>query len=142
MNHQTLLAGVVGLVLGGLLVTTVAAGAVNSNNTAMMRMMGMSANGHGTDMDETGHGGSSMADMTASLKGKNGDDFDKTFMQEMIVHHEGALEMAKLAQKQAKHDEIKSLAQDIMASQSKEIDLMQTWQGEWGYKVVPSMMSH
>jgi len=82
-----------------------------------------------------------MADM---LKSKTGDDFDKTFLNEMIAHHEGAIDMANLAKTNAKHQEIKDMANSIVAAQSKEIDQMQTWQGEWGYKDTPSshMMGH
>ena len=53
--------------------------------------------------------------------------------------------MAKLADKNAKHDEIKVLANEIVSAQSKEIDLMQTWQSDWGYKGTPTShdtMSH
>ena len=42
--------------------------------------------------------------------------------------------MAKLAKDNAKHDEIKKLADDILSAQSKEIDMMQTWQTDWGYE--------
>jgi uncharacterized protein (DUF305 family) len=41
-----------------------------------------------------------MDDMTAALKNKNGKDFDKTFIETMIPHHQGAIDMANLALKQ------------------------------------------
>jgi uncharacterized protein (DUF305 family) len=87
----------------------------------------------------------SMSEMTSKLQGKTGDDFDKAFISDMIAHHQGAIDMAKLAKANAKHDEIKKMADDIISAQSKEIDMMQTWQGDWGYKMVPKsheMMSH
>lgn len=80
---------------------------------------------------------------TDKLKNLKGDDFDKAFLEEMIVHHEGAIDMAKLIETNAKHDELKRLGRDIMSAQSREIDMMQTWQGDWGYKDVPkSHQSH
>ena len=42
----------------------------------------------------------------------------------MIPHHESAIEMAKIAQKQAEHPEIKQLADDIVAAQDGEIEEM------------------
>lgn len=75
----------------------------------------------------------SMADMTFNLSGLTGDAFDKEFISEMIVHHQGAISMAKLAAAQAKHQEVKDLANNIVSAQSSEIAQMQTWQKNWGY---------
>jgi len=75
----------------------------------------------------------SMNDMNQSLVGKKSDEFDKAFIHQMIMHHQGAVEMAETAQKNAKHQEIKDLAKDIIASQSAEITNMERWQQEWGY---------
>lgn len=75
----------------------------------------------------------SMADMTDSLEGKTGEAFDKAFLSGMIVHHKGAVAMAKAAQRDAQHDEIKQLADDIIAAQNKEISQMILWQTQWGY---------
>ncbi len=87
------------------------------------------------EMNDSGDGmGMSMAGMTESLKGKTGDAFDKEFLEQMIIHHEGAVEMARMAQSSAKHAEIKRLAGDIITAQQNEIDEMQAWMEEWGYK--------
>lgn len=75
----------------------------------------------------------SMDDMSTILKDKTGDAFDKAFIQTMIPHHEGAIMMAKQAQKFAKHKEIHDMAQDIIDSQQKEIDQMKKWAKMWGY---------
>lgn len=84
---------------------------------------------HGADapMDMAGM----MTDMNAALRGKTGDDFDKAFISEMIVHHQGAVEMAELALKQAKHQEIKDLAKAIITAQNKEIADMKAWAKAW-----------
>lgn len=71
-----------------------------------------------------------MHDMNASLQGKSGDELDKTFLSEMIVHHQGAVDMAKLVL-DSKHPELAKLAQDIITAQEKEISLMKQWQQEW-----------
>lgn len=75
----------------------------------------------------------SMDHMTASLKGQTDDDFDRKFLSEMTGHHQGALNMARLAAVQAKHQEVKHLASDIIASQTSQINEMKQWQKDWGY---------
>ncbi|MDB4978453.1 MAG: uncharacterized protein JWM56_639 [Candidatus Peribacteria bacterium] len=74
-----------------------------------------------------------MNQMTQVLQGKTGNAFDKAFIDAMIVHHNGAIAMAKLAQRDAGHEEIKRLAGDIIAAQQKEINQMKEWQKEWKY---------
>jgi hypothetical protein len=54
-------------------------------------------------------------------------------MDDMTVHHEGAVEMAKLSANNAKHEEIKNLSQAIISAQEKEIAEMKQWQADWGY---------
>lgn len=80
------------------------------------------------------HSTMSMADMNTELENKTGDDFDKAFIEMMIEHHQGAVDMAILAKTHAKHDEIKTLSQDIISAQTNEISQMQQWQMDWGYK--------
>lgn len=75
----------------------------------------------------------SMETMSTSLEDKSGDSFDKQFIIEMIMHHQGAIDMAKQARHQAKHEEIKKLSEDIISAQTKEIKQMQEWQKKWGY---------
>jgi uncharacterized protein (DUF305 family) len=75
----------------------------------------------------------SMDDMTSVLEGKSGDEFDKEFIKQMIVHHEGAVDMAELALKSAKHQEIIDLSSEIIRTQSSEIQMMKDWNASWGY---------
>ncbi len=75
----------------------------------------------------------SMTSMASSLQGKMGDDFDRAFIEGMIVHHEDAIEMARLSNENAKHDEIQRLSEAIIVTQQKEIDQMNQWQVDWGY---------
>lgn len=75
----------------------------------------------------------SMDDMSSMLEGKTGDAFDKAFIEGMIPHHQGAIDMARAALQSAKHDEIKRMARDIISAQQSEIDMMKQWQKDWGY---------
>lgn len=53
----------------------------------------------------------------------NGEYSDAAFVDSMVPHHEGAVEMAQAALENAEHEEIKALAQDIISAQRAEIDL-------------------
>lgn len=102
------------------------------NNDANHMGSHMMPNG---EMMSNGMGSMSMADMmdsmNAELQGKTGDTFDKAFLSEMIIHHQGAVEMAQLALTNAKHQEIKDLAKAIIAAQNKEIADMKGWAKAW-----------
>lgn len=74
---------------------------------------------------------SSMDGMMGNLQGKTGDEFDETFLSEMIVHHEGAVAMAQAALAASKRTELLRLARDIIAAQNQEISLMKKWQTKW-----------
>ena len=79
-----------------------------------------------------------MAATTNQLKSLNGDAFDKKFLELMIEHHQSAIDMARPAASNAQHAEVKTLAKAVVDAQSKEIDQMQSWQTDWGYKSVPT----
>ncbi len=54
-------------------------------------------------------------------------DPDKDFAQEMIVHHEMAVDMAKDVLAKGKDPEIKQLADEVIAAQTKEIEFLRAW---------------
>lgn len=86
----------------------------------------------GTMMHDDGMSmASMMADMNAALAGKTGSAFDEAFLQEMIVHHEGAVDMAKLVLEKSSRPELKTLATDIISAQEKEIAQMKGWLAAW-----------
>lgn len=78
--------------------------------------------------------GMSMDGMMNMLDGKTGDAFDEAFIEMMIPHHQGAIDMAEAALKSSKHPEMKELATGIIEAQQREIDMMKGWQREWGYE--------
>ncbi len=71
-----------------------------------------------------------MADMTAALNGKSGEELDKEFLIQMIVHHEGAVEMARQIVGRSTNEELKAFAQKIIDTQTEEISRMKTWQAQ------------
>jgi len=58
-------------------------------------------------------------------------EFDHQFIDTMIVHHESAIEMAKLAADRAEHDELKQMARKMMNDQQKETQQLQEWKKQW-----------
>jgi uncharacterized protein (DUF305 family) len=52
-------------------------------------------------------------------------NFDLAFLQAMIPHHLQAVDAAQLALKQAQHDEIRQMAQQVIDAQQQEIEQMQ-----------------
>ena len=55
---------------------------------------------------------------------ENSTAIDTDFAQMMITHHQGAITMAKLAEDNAEHEELKDLAEEIISAQEREIDVM------------------
>lgn len=82
-------------------------------------------------MMATGTMSHAMDNMLGNLKGKTGAAFDKVFLDDMIVHHEGAVEMAKLVLTSSEKAELKTLANDIITAQTKEIQQMKAWRASW-----------
>jgi len=65
-------------------------------------------------------------------------EVDKTFIEMMIPHHQGAVEMAQMAVDRAKNTEVKKLAESIIKDQNREVQQMQTWYKQWYGKEVPT----
>lgn len=123
METKPLLFGLIGFFLGGLVVS-VAATYLTPNKSPNNSMS------------------SAMQTPTQALSSKTGDEFDTAFIDEMIIHHQGAIDMAKLAEKNAKHDEVKRLSKDITIIQENEVNEMKQWQKKWGYDTNSNEMNH
>lgn len=63
---------------------------------------------------------------------------DRHFMVMMVPHHEEAIAMAELALSRARHPEIRTLAQAIQISQSKENEQMRSWYRQWYGSSLPT----
>ncbi|MFB2838776.1 DUF305 domain-containing protein [Aerosakkonemataceae cyanobacterium BLCC-F167] len=71
--------------------------------------------------------------MMRDLTNLKGDDLDLAFLEDMRMHHKGAVMMSHqlLGNNLAKHIEVSKLAQQISISQRQEIHQMQAWLRSW-----------
>jgi uncharacterized protein (DUF305 family) len=67
--------------------------------------------------------GQMMKNMMVTYKG----DADADFVTSMIPHHQGAIDMAKVALQYAKDPAVLKLAQEVVTAQEGEIAFMQEW---------------
>lgn len=82
--------------------------------------------GHG-DMDMGGMSASGMMttdDMNA-LMNATGGEFDRMWLQMMIAHHQGAIQMAEQVLAESSNPDVTALANAVVSGQTAEIDTMQ-----------------
>ncbi|RFU20602.1 DUF305 domain-containing protein [Geodermatophilus marinus] len=83
-------------------------------------MGGMDHGSGGMDME-----GMSQEDMTA-LDSSSGAEFDRMFLEMMIPHHQGAVDMAETEIADGSNPDAVEMAREIVESQTAEIEEMQT----------------
>lgn len=81
--------------------------------------------------------GSSATSESSASETAEFNEADVTFAQQMIVHHQGAIEMAQLADGRAQDPRVLDLAGRIEAAQAPEIETMTGWLEDWGQPVSP-----
>jgi len=118
--------GVVALAAGVGIGAAIWSGGDHMDNASSTDMMG-STDGS-MDMMESTHGST---DQASALD-------ERTFLEQMVPHHESAIEMAQIALEKSERPEIRRLAQEIVAAQESEIDQMAAWHLEWfGEELTP-----
>lgn len=118
MRKESILYGVIGLLVGGVLTWFVIGYTINGGYGNMIGMMGSGNNA------------------------MNRSDIDKHFIEQMIPHHESAIAMAKVALEKSQHEEVKTLAKNIISSQTAEINTMKQWYKDWYGTEVPKVSEH
>jgi uncharacterized protein (DUF305 family) len=116
---------------------------------------GSQGNGSGDDVEGTNHGdksgqadggmsgmGHGSGDMASERLEENGKYSDERFIDAMVPHHQGAVEMARVALDNAEHEKLVQLSENIVSTQQAEIeDLKSIKQEEFGTSRVPMEMS-
>lgn len=69
---------------------------------------------------------------------KTATPFDRAFVDMMIPHHQGAIRMARVELDKGASGDLKTLAEDIIAAQTKEIKEMNAWRVKWYGKPSPA----
>ncbi|MEP9383342.1 DUF305 domain-containing protein [Nocardioides sp. KR10-350] len=105
--------------------TAVMVGAVGLGLTVTL-----SACGGNNSADNT-TASSSMSDST-TMAATAHNDADVTFATEMIAHHKQALAMVDLTEGRTLNPAVQTLADDIRAAQTPEIQTMTGWLSSWG----------
>ena len=62
---------------------------------------------------------------------KKAEPFDLAFIDAMIPHHQGAIDMATAAGEKAQQPETRALASIIVSDESKTMDQLRTWRDAW-----------
>ncbi|MFJ9010712.1 DUF305 domain-containing protein [Streptomyces canus] len=88
---------------------------------------------------DTGSGTQTSASAGAEDTAGAHNDQDVSFAQDMIPHHQQAIQMSRMAASQASSAEVKDLAARIEKAQDPEIETMSGWLESWGEDVPSSM---
>jgi len=96
----------------------------------------------GSSVDSSETSVSLSHDMGDMDLGPKDEAFDLRFIDGMILHHEGAIAMAEEALAKSSREEIRKLAQAILAAQQTEIAQMQQWRQDWYPDAGPEPMMY
>ncbi|AYM44074.1 DUF305 domain-containing protein [Mycobacteroides chelonae] len=97
--------------------------------------------GDETKSEHSGHSG--MPGMTTTLDTNpatapsDHNDADVTFAQQMIMHHQQAVEMSNLTEGRTANPAVLELANNIQTAQQPEIDTLTEWLTSWGQPLMP-----
>ncbi len=120
MQKESIIYGIVGLLVGSVLTVAITSNISKGRSAGVKPMMGAL--------------GDNQQVTNSSL-------IDAHFIEQMIPHHEDAITMAKLALERSERDEIRSLSQNIIDGQSREIDEMKSWYKDWFGRELPENAS-
>jgi uncharacterized protein (DUF305 family) len=83
--------------------------------------------------------------MSGEVAGDSSQPFEQRFLDQMIMHHQGAVMSAQMMIADSARPELRDLAQRIIAAQQREIAQMQQWRNDWydatSMGTMPGMMN-
>lgn len=121
MKTNTLTAVIISLIIGG------GIGYTLNNKKQIDAPAPMNHKMPMNDMDMA----SMMKHMAMQLASKTGDDLDRTFLEDMIVHHQGAVDTSTVIVNNSEREELRAFAQNIIDAQDEEINIMKEWLATW-----------
>lgn len=110
---------------------------MNHNGTVMNSNSSMNING--MDHNAMNHTGMDHSSMQSSPNAAS-QPYDLQFLDTMVDHHQGAVDMAKMALTKSRNEELKKFAQKIIDDQNREIAQMKEWR-EKRYAGKPAAMN-
>lgn len=115
----------------------------NANNNASAASPTIATNSNMSGMDHgntNAHTSGMNHSMMQSSPNAASQPYDLQFLDTMMAHHQGAIDMARPAEAKAQHPELKQLAHHIVDDQQKEIGQMKSWREKW-YPGKPEAMN-
>lgn len=103
-----------------------------ANTTRANQTVAVNANTGAATMNHNGmnHGAMDHANMQSSSNAASA-PYDLQFLDTMIAHHQGAIDMARPAETKAQHKELKAMAQNVIRDQEREIAEMKRYREQW-----------
>lgn len=130
----TILTIILGFAALGLMACGQTASNGNSmNHNSMMKNSNSPMNMNGMDHNSMPMNSNMSMDHSQMKSSPNAasQPYDLQFLDTMTSHHQGAIEMAKMALSKSTNDELKKFAQKIIDDQNKEIGQMKEWREKW-----------
>ena len=103
------------------------------NHNSMTKNSNSSMNMNGMDHNSMPMNSNMSMDHSAMKSSPNAasQPYDLQFIDTMIAHHKGAVDMAKMVEGKTQNPDIKKFAAQIIADQEKEISQMKDWREKW-----------
>ena len=115
-------------------IISLANGIIEAQQKEIVDMQSWYESWFGSTPPEGGVGMMHMDGMTGDmddLETVSATEFDREFLEQMIPHHEMAIMMAQMLASGTERPEMKQLADNIMTSQAREIEMMRSWLKSW-----------
>lgn len=131
-NNNTIIIGLLTLVVGLLAGYLLGASTLfhqSSFNDNHAHHNQAASHEHGSH-DGFGMGGM-MHGMMFSASDQSVEEFEETWLQQMIIHHEGAVQMSEELLERTDRPELIDFAEEIINAQSEEVETMETWLNNW-----------
>ncbi len=108
---------------------------------AVLSGFGLIASGMGATAHQEDNCGTPTADTPFMGMSDPEAPYDLRFIDEMVMHHRGAIMSAEMMIGDSEHPELRDLAQRIQEDQQRQIDQMLSWRAEWYPDAAPPTMT-